>query len=67
MPHEHRGNQDVAGNDKCPSCGMLYVADTMGQEHPGLPIPPETQVQCFFCDHTGPIKNWWDAFDNSTR
>lgn len=60
-----RGDQDNASDDKCPKCGMMYVADCMTEAPPRYPISADYQVQCFFCDHTGPIKDWWDAFDKT--
>lgn len=63
----NRGDQDNASNDKCPKCGAMYMADIGAHRRRTwaftYPVPRTFQVTCFMCDHTGPIGDWWDAFD----
>lgn len=61
-----RGDRDVYNNDKCPRCGAMYCAESMGP-FPGCPVSPTHMVFCLACDHIDRIQAFWDAFDNPTE
>lgn len=62
-----RGSQDTYSNDKCPKCGAMYAADSVVVPAPTFPVAPDVEVFCLVCDHAGPIKDWWDAFDKDAQ
>ena len=61
MTANERGSQDLYNNDQCPKCGALFAAGS--PVAPTFPVEPSHVVFCYKCAHTGPIKEWWDAFD----